>query len=70
MGKTAVGIFFCLLLGLLGVAVTGWLIATDQAVASPDTIFLATVSLTLALACFSYIAWHFQAALTAGKKKK
>ena len=70
MGRTAIGIFFCLLLGLLGFAVTGWLIATGQAVASLDTIFLTTVSLMLALACFSYIAWHFQAVLTAGKKKK
>ena len=70
MGKTAVGIFFCLLLGLLGLGVAGWLFATSQVVASLDTIFLALVSLVLTLACFAYIAWHFQAALNPGKKKR
>ena len=71
MGKTVVGILFCLVLGLIGLAVTGWLVLTGQVIASLDSIFLTLVCLSLALACFAYIAWHFQAALaTAGKKKK
>ena len=71
MGKTVIGILFCLVLGLIGLTVTGWLVITGQVIASLDSIFLTLVSLSLALACFAYIAWHFQAALaTAGKKKK
>ena len=71
MGKTLVGILFCLVLGLLGLGVTAWLVVSGKVIASLDTIFLTLVSLSLALACFAFIAWHFQAALaTAGKKKK
>ena len=71
MRRTVIGIVFCLLLGLTGLAVAGWLVVTGQVIDSLDTIFLALVSLSLALACLAYVAWHFQAALTpAGKKKK
>lgn len=71
MGKTLIGILFCLLLGVVGLGVTGWLVVSGRVIASIDTIFLSLVSLSLALACFAFIAWHFQASLAAaGKKKK
>ena len=70
MGRTLIGILFCLLLGLAGLAITGWLVVDGQVFASLDTIFLLLVSLVLSLACFAHVAWHFQNVFAAEKKKK
>ncbi len=70
MGKTFIGILFCLLLGLVGLVVTGWLVVAGQVFASLDTIFLVLVSLVLSLVCFAHVAWHFQTVFATEKKKK
>lgn len=72
MGKVLIGLLFCLVLGLGGLAVAGWLAISGRIIASTDNLFLALVSLVVALACFSYIAWHFYTVLgeDSGKKKR
>ena len=63
---------FCILFGVIGLALGVWLIVSGQFIHSVDDLFLVLVSLLFALVCFGYLGWRVQAALDAasGKKKK
>jgi hypothetical protein len=66
------GYLFCLIFGIIGLAVAGWLLVTGQVIHSIDDLFLVLVCLLFAVICFGYLGWRMQAALAAGKggKKK
>ena len=72
MWDTISGYLFCILFGVIGLALGVWLIVSGQFVQSIDDLFLVLVSLLFALICFGYLGWRVQAAVDAatGKKKK
>jgi hypothetical protein len=59
MWDTIGGYIFCLILGLLSLAVAGLLLASGQVVQSIDNLFLVLVCLLFAVICFGYLGWRF-----------
>jgi hypothetical protein len=59
MWDTISGYIFCLILGLLSLAVVGWLLASGQIVQSIDNLFLVLVCLLFAVICLGYLALRF-----------
>ena len=49
---TISGYFFCLIFGLVGLGVAGWLILSGQIVRSIDDLFMVLSGLLLAVICF------------------
>ncbi len=59
MWDTISGYIFCLILGLLSLAVAGWLLASGQVVQSIDNLFLILVCLLFAVICLGYLGMRF-----------
>ena len=70
MLDTLSGYLFCLIFGLLGLGVAGWLIVSGQIINSIDDLFMVLACLLLTLICFGYLGWRVQAAWAAGQPKK
>lgn len=70
MLDTISGYFFCLIFGLVGLGVAGWLILSGQIVRSIDDLFMVLSGLLLAVICFGYLGWRLQAAWAAGQPQK
>jgi len=71
MWDTVIGYVFCLVLGLAGLGVAGWLLITGRAVESTDGLFLLLVALLFAAVSFGYLALQIGPGLSQddGKKK-
>jgi hypothetical protein len=70
MWDTILAAVFSALLGLLGLGIAGWQIATFQAFHSLDNIFLTLVGLLLAVIGFGYLAMILGPLFSAAKKGK
>ncbi len=70
MWDSLLGIGFSLLLGLLGLAVVGWQIATLEVTASLDNLFLTIVGLLMAVTGLGYVYMVGQARSSDGKGDK
>ncbi len=70
MWDIILGYVFCVLLGLVGLGVAGWLIVTGRVVASTDNLFLALVALLFALVCIGYLGWQIKFLLSESHRNK
>lgn len=70
MLDTISGYLFYLILGLIGLALAGWLLISGQVINSIDDLFMVLAGLLLAAICFGYLGWRLQAAWTAGAPPK
>jgi len=73
MWNSMLAVVFSLLLGLLGLGVAVWQVATLQVVLSLDNIFLTLCALLLAVVGFGYVAMVLAPAFSKkddGKKKR
>ena len=66
MWDSILSLGFSLLLGLIGLVVAGWQVATLSAAASLDNLFLTLVALLMAVAGFGYVLLVF----TSGDQRK
>jgi len=70
MWDSLLGIGFSLLLGLLGLAVVAWQIATFEVAASLDNLFLTIVGLLMAVTGLGYVYMVLQSRSSKGKGSK
>ena len=73
MLDTVSGYLFCLIFGIVGLALAGWLLISGQVINSIDDLFMVLAGLLLSAICFGYLGWRVKAAWDAGappKKKK
>ena len=70
MLDTISGNLFCLIFGLVGVGLAGWLLVTGQVINSIDDLFMVLSGGLLAVVCFGYLGWRLQAAWRAGAPPK
>jgi hypothetical protein len=70
MWDTISGYIFCLILGLLSLAVVGWLLASGQVVQSIDNLFLVLVCLLFAVICLGYLGWRLWQIMSSSSGQK
>jgi hypothetical protein len=70
MWNSILGLVFSLLLGLVGLGVAIWQVATLQVVLSLDNIFLTFCGLLMAAVGFGYVAMVLAPAFTKSDDKK
>jgi hypothetical protein len=70
MWKSMLAVVFSLLLGLLGLAVVVWQVATLQVVLSLDNIFLTFCGLLMAVVGFGYVAMVLAPAFSKNDESK
>jgi len=70
MLDTISGYLFCVIFGLVGLALAGWLLISGQVINSIDDLFMVLAGLLLAAVCFGYLGWRLQIAWKAGAPPK
>jgi hypothetical protein len=70
MWNSILAVVFSLLLGLLGLGVAAWQIATLKVILSLDNIFLTLCALLMALIGFGYVAMVLAPAFSKSDDKK